>query len=241
MPDLLEPEFQGVFNTWKSSPSPAASGAMLRAVRPVIDSALKSYAGNSSSPLLLSRARRMALDAMHTYDPAKAGLKTHLLGQLRGLHRVGVQQNQIIAIPEQIQLDKHHVHEAENRLRDFMGRDPTDIELADETGLSPKRLGYIRNAHNGTPEGMMTTETGEEGYQPAVRPDPASDGWVSFVYGSLAPIDQTIMEHTFGLHGRKQVSGQVLARKLGITPAAVSQRKARIQKTLDSRDDLGIF
>ncbi len=242
MPDLLEPDYAETFNAWKATPGPATNGAMLKAVRPVIDTAVTSYGGGSQSPLLASRARRIVLDALPTYDPAKGPLKIHLDNQLRGLRRVSAQQDQIINIPEQVRLDQHHVYQAENRLRDSLGRDPTDEELSDDTGLSGRRLGYIRGANGGMPEGSLerTTGDGDDAYSPAVKASD-DDAWNSFVYGSLAPRDQLVMEWSLGLNGKKKLAATDIARKLGVTPAAVSQRRARIQSLLNQRSALGVL
>jgi DNA-binding NarL/FixJ family response regulator len=48
------------------------------------------------------------------------------------------------------------------------------------------------------------------------------------------------MEHTLGMNNKKVLSNQEIARKLGLSPGAISQRKARIQQLLDRREDLGI-
>lgn len=44
-----------------------------------------------------------------------------------------------------------------------------------------------------------------------------------------------------GLHGKPILQNQAIAAKLGISPGAVSQRKARIQAKLDMREELGVF
>ncbi len=244
MPSLLEPEYADVFNGWKAAPTPAANGLVLKAVRPVIDSAIKSYSSGGDSPLLQSRARRLVLDALPTYDSEKGPLRTHLDNQLRGLRRISTRQDQIINIPEQVQLDNHHLFAAENRLRDWLGRDPTDDELADETGLSLKRLAYVRKAQGGIPEGRLDAigeaDDGDGGIAPAVVASD-DDAWNQFVYGSLPAQDRLVMEWTLGLNGKRKLPGIEIARKLGVTPAAVSQRKLRIQRLLDQRRSLGVL
>jgi DNA-binding NarL/FixJ family response regulator len=49
------------------------------------------------------------------------------------------------------------------------------------------------------------------------------------------------MEHTLGLHGKKVLSNQEIARKLRLTPGAVSQRKATIQQLLNQEQELSPF
>lgn len=84
---------------------------------------------------------------------------------------------------------------------------------------------------------------GNDFNDPAVKSVGGDDAraWQSFVYESLDPTDRVIMEHTLGMYGRPVMSNQEIARKLGITPSAVSQRKTRIQLRLDERSNLGVL
>jgi hypothetical protein len=213
---------------------------MLKTVQPVIDSAVKTYATAAPGPLLTSRARRIVLDSLPTYDPSRAGLRTHLTSRLQGLRRIHANQSHVIHIPEMIKIDSSRLAEGENFLKDDLGRDPTDLELADHTGFSLKRIGRLRKADFGVPEGLLgkDKETGEPA-SPAVQGD--NDAWVDFIYRSSAPTDQAILEHTLGLNGRRPLSGQEIAKKMGITPAAVSQRKAKLQTLIDSRESAGLL
>lgn len=243
MPGLLESEFEPSFSSWKATPGPGTADSLLKAVDPVISSAIQTYGAGDQSPILRSRARSLTLQAMKTYDPNRAKLRTHLMTQLQGLRRVRAQQGQIISIPEQVQLDQNHLREAHARMRDWLGRDPSDAELTDETGFSLKRLAHVRKAAGGLSESQaqpIDPETGDYNQPTIVSPDDDS-GWNQFVYMSLDPRDQVIMEHSMGLHGKKILSSKAIAAKIGISPAAISQRASRIQGTLDQRQSLGVL
>lgn len=242
MEPLLEPEFSKPYQAWKDEPTPLATHAMLTALNPVLDSAMRSYGGKKASPTLRSKAKLLALDALGKYDPMKAKLRTHLMVNLQSLRRAATQEGQIISIPERVGLDLYHLNEAENKLRDKLGRDPSDAELADHTGLSRKRLGYIRMAKPGYAEGSLFNQ-GEDGGVEQAAPAVQStnhDAWYDFVYHDLHPIDQLIMEHSLGLHGKPILPKQVIAYKLRLSPGAVSQRAAKIQAQLDKQEDLGV-
>jgi DNA-directed RNA polymerase specialized sigma subunit len=244
MPDtFLEPEFQPHYESWKKNPTPEASGQILKAVDPVLSAALRTYAGPAPSPTIRSRAKIMALNAIGTYDPTRAKLRTHLMTQLQGLRRHVAREGMAVSIPEQVALDLGHVREAENRLRDRLGRDPSDVELADHVGLSTKRLSYLRQHRHARSEGSMQrpTEDGEDIYSPAVMPTGNHSAWHEFVYQDLDPVDQVILEHTLGLHSKPILQNQEIARKLRLSPGAISQRKARIQQKLNLQEDLRIF
>ncbi len=233
-PDELMP----AFDAWKAAPGPQTSAALLKQVSPIIDTAMTSYGmGQGASPTLRARAKLLAHQAFGTYDPAKGTLKNHLMGQLRGLQRFAAQQNQIISVPERVAIQRQHLIEAEDLLRDRLGRDPSDAEVADQTGLSRKRLGYIRQYKPPVALGTVTTEDEEGVYTPPVNQDP-SEAWHDMVYYDLEPSNQLVMDYTLGLHGAPKLPDQEIARRLGVTMSAVSQRRAKIQKMLDEQYDL---
>ena len=68
-----------------------------------------------------------------------------------------------------------------------------------------------------------------------------SNAWRDFVYDGLDDRSKLIMEHTFGMNGKKILDNIGIAGKLRITPARVSQIRADIQKKMDSRERLGLL
>ena len=240
---FLEPEFHAPFHAWKADPSPRNASAFLKSVDPVLSSALRTYGGAQPSPVLRSHAKLMALDAAKRYDPSRAKLRTHLMTNLQGLRRVHARQSQIIGVPERVGLDLHRLHLAERELEDQLGRGPSDSELAEHTGLSMKRLAHVRKSQPGYAEGQLAARSaeGEASFDPAVTGHD-DETWVRFVHGDLHPADQVILEHTMPHYfGKKPLSKQQIAKKLRLSPGAVSQRAAKIQKLLDKREELASF
>lgn len=234
----LEPEYADAFNAWKVDPTPATRTQMLTTVNPVIDTAIRSY-GNAS-PTLRSRAKQMTLTALDTYDPSKGRLKTHLISQLQGLRRHAAREQNIISIPEQVGLDQAWLRTAETELADDLGRDPSDAEIADKTGISRKRMTYIRQFRGAVAESgaMNQSPDGEDFSEPASRglgKDDEGEAWLDFVYTDLGPTDRVIMDYTLGRNGSPRLALQEIARRLGITPSAASQRAAKIQRMIDER------
>lgn len=243
-PSMLEPEWQPHYDAWKANPGPKTNSAMMKAVRPVLDSALRTYGGSNPSPTLQSKAKILAMQAIERYDPQRAKLRTHLMSHLQGLRRLNAQETQIIGIPERIGLDQHRLRESERELQDKLGRPPSTSELADHTGLSARRIGKIRQVQPGVSEGMTTAISGDSGEEdlptgPAVVSGEGEKLWQNFIYHDLPPQDQLIMEHTLGLHGKPVLPKQRVAQLLGLSPGAVSQRAARIQERLDQRESIG--
>jgi DNA-directed RNA polymerase specialized sigma subunit len=239
----LEPEYHDVYMGWKNKPSPTTMGALIKRVNPIIDKGIISYAGGSKSPTIRSKAKEIVIDSMGDYDPRQARLQSYLLTQLQGLQRYKGQQINVISVPERVLLDRRRIEAAEADLRDSLGREPSDRELADHTGLSLKRIEYVRSYRPSSSEGAilenMSGEDGEPAEGPAVVYDDDA-AWVEFVYHDLNEVDQTIMEYMLGLHGSPQLSVTEIANKLGITPGAVSQRTKKIQDLLDQREELEV-
>lgn len=242
----VSPEFDTLYTTWKTKQTPETNTQILSAVQPVIDSALTSYAGTGHSPALRSRAKIMALKALGSYDPQRGNVRTHLLSQLQSLRRAAAKEQNIISIPEQVGLDFQHLTGAENELRDQYGREPTDDELSDYTNLSRRRIQKIRKFNQPLAEGTVSKIVDEDssgGDVASAVPgrQNAADAWMNFVYEDLGPTDKLIMDMTLGRNGKRRASNQDIARRLNLTPGAVSQRAAKIQAMLDKRLDHGGF
>lgn len=234
--DRLEPKYQKSFQTWKINPTPANTGTLLKSVQPDIDRGIFAHVGKSD-PILASRAKRMALQAIKTYDPSKAKLGTHIINQLQGLKRVSRQQSNIISIPERVAMDQGYIERAKAELGDELGRDPSMAEISDRTGISPKRINYVSKFRYAMAQGAFSNlgEGENDDFSPAVD-QVGNNTWFEFVYSDLDPTNQKIMEWTLGLHGQKMLSNQDIARKLRMTPGAVSQRKAKIQNILNQEE-----
>ncbi len=239
MDNYLEPEFADAFQAWKANPTPAGNTQMLQTLQPVIEGGIRAHIGEPN-PLLTSRARKLTLEGLRSYDPSRARLKTHLYNQYQGLKRISRQQSQVIKAPERVQIDAYHLQGAEQELRDLLGREPTDRELSNHSGFNLKRIMHVRQFQPGVSEGTM--ENVAPAFQPGLMPDRrSSDMWMELVYDDLPPLDQKILELSLGLHGRRPLSNQEIAAKLSRSPGAISQRKKRIQAMLDQEQNLSPF
>lgn len=242
MDSMLEPDFAEDYNTWKADPSPANNARMLKKLQPTIEGAIRTHVGEPD-PLLTSRARRMALAGLKTYDPNRGRLQTHLYNQLQGMKRVARKQSQILNVPERIAIDRYNLEQTTRQLGDELGREPSDDEVMDRAGMSARRLAAVRRYRPGIAAGALEDpETGEEFTGEVRGPVGApSDLWPRVVYDGLDPYHRKVMEMTLGWHGRRPMANHEIAAKLKRSPGAISQAKARIQKQLDEEQDLSEF
>lgn len=238
---LLEPEYAPAFTAWQANPSPTTTGALLRTVKPSLDKAISAHIG-AGDPIVNGQAKKIALGAFKTYDPTKARLGTHLMNQLQSLKRITRRQTQVLGVPERISLAYNQMTGATAELEERLGREPTDNEIADHMGLSLSRLRQVRRSPAPMSEGYFS-EAGEDdegGFNPEVLSSP-SRAYLNLVYSDLDPVNQKIMEWTLGMNGRRPISNQAIAAKLRISPGAVSQRKASIQRMIETQQSSGIF
>lgn len=236
--DMLEEQHRDAYGRFAKDPSPASKAAFLKHLKPVIDSAINAHVGQSS-PLLVSRARKMVLDAMKTYDPKRGRLQTHLFNQLQSLKRANRQLSTVVKVPERVAIDRYHLERYTKDLTDELGREPTDVELADRTGFSAKRIAKVRSYAPAVAEGTLTAASEGNVYgQIDEVGSRRKSMWQELVYDDLSPQDQKIMEWTLGLNNRRVLSNMEIARKLGKSPGLVSQRKKHIQSLLDQEDEM---
>jgi len=228
----LESKLQSSYDNWKAQDNPTTRNAMLSAVQPTIDRTVSSY---GSSPYLQAQAKKLALQSLRSYDPQLGKFQTHLQTQLRGLTRLSGQDEQIISIPERVMLDRQRLRGMETELEDRLGRPPNMDEIANHTGLTHKRIGYIRQASATVPSSKPQDATGAP-TDPAVSSlykSPELSLWERLVYDDLSNRDKLIYDTTLGMNGTKKISTAELADRLNVTPAVISQRRAAIQQQLD--------
>ena len=228
-PDYENMPLDGLVVQWQKKSTPEITSVVLKKLRPTIDSALHSYAQGMEDDMRIS-ATKLALAALKSYDATYgASPTTHVFTALKRLNRLASTRSNIIKYPEQLSMDRFKVAKATEAFEDEHNREPSMAELADLTGISQKRIKQL--------ESMNTVVSASSTINPETQADTlgtkatADDDYYEYVYNSVSPIDQKIMEWTSG-KGGKTYSNMEIARKLHVTPAAISQRKAAIQKKL---------
>jgi DNA-directed RNA polymerase specialized sigma subunit len=210
---------QSAFDAWKLDPSPDNYSAVTQHLEPTINNAMHSFAGDD--PGLKTRARILTSQALQTYDPqAGAALNTHVYTQLQRLQRYRAERSRMLHIPENVRLDKGLLDKYTNEHVNLHGVEPSDVQLADATGISIRR---IRRTRTGGEISASQSE-GDKGDLPGARRRSRDEIWTDYVYHDLDERSRKIMEWTTGYNKQPILKKQDIAAKLGITPAAVSIR-----------------
>ena len=232
-PETPSESIDDAYQFWSRNRSPSNMDRLLQAAAPTISKALSSFASGDKS--YTGRAKRLAIEAFKTFDPKRgAKLRTHLFIRLKPLQREYTLRSSIVAVPERVQLEKRRLDQAEQALNDELGREPDDGELAEYTGLSKSRIAHIRKfAKKQYAESQMRSPEGEP-MQPVAGDVTPEDIWLEYVHHDLDPVDRKILEWKTGMYGKRVLSTNEIARRLKITPSAVSQRAAKIAMKLES-------
>lgn len=227
----MQNEINEAYEAWRADPSRENMTKVVRIMRPLLLSEINRYQGDNL--ILRGKAKKLAVDAVRKYDPASGvRLTTWVVNQLQPLNRYGRKSRQLVNTSE---LSYRQFAELDSHRREFLdeeGREPTDEELADASGLSVKRIQTVRKmnpivASTGALEEYSGGEDDAGGLVPAVLDvgsDPALNSALEAVYEGADERDRAIIDMKTGRGGSEILSNQEIAKRLGVSPGLISQR-----------------
>lgn len=220
------------YDDWKANPTPDALAGVLRELEPTIISEAQRYPGPRE--VLRARARSLAIGAVRTYDPSRgASLRTWVSAGLQPLSRYG-KRISVVRPPEVAYRRAAELNARERELREDLGRDPSDAELADYVGMAVDRVSNLRGRFGSViaqSQVFTDDESGDAAFQAETVP-PVTDTAAEMVYESMTPRDRSIYDAKTGRGGAKPEQNAAIAKRLGLSPAAVSQVSASLAKRI---------
>ncbi len=231
-----QPDLQEAWKKWDSESTEENFQRLMQAAEPKIQSAVTTFAGRKTDPVIDLKAKGLASKAFESYDPEKAKLSTHLYQQLQPLKRTVHQRANYLRVSPRAWWDLQNLEKIEKEYKDEAGEPPSTQELADRTGLSNKRIAWLRKFRKGgIPAGLLEKQDPEalSKMRAESNEEERMDKWTRAVYQTLDPRDQKIFEMRTGAFGREQLPNKEIARRLGISASAVSQRANHIADKLE--------
>lgn len=236
----------GAFDAWNKEQTPANTSALLSSLQPAIRKSVMKYIG-TDDPVSMAQAKRLVIDALPRYDSRQAQIETFIDRQIQPIMRWHSRRKSTVKMPDKMKMYAASIGNATRELEREFGRPPSSRQIADYTGLPLNKIEQVRKADkmlltgsyefgSGDDEDVVTVED-----QAVIDDQASANAWLQYVHDDLSPIDQAILEHTTGLNGADVLSNTALAKKLKLSPGAISQRKARIQALLDREDELSPF
>ena len=222
----MKSPYQEAYDKWVVDQTPENMSGVLDTLMPTINSEIMRYEGPKSH--LRSKAKALAVKAVKTFNPmGGAKLQSWVVTNLQPLSRYG-QGLRDVKAPELAIRGAAEVARVTSELSDDLGRDPTDEEVADEIGISVKKVRRLRrqvvpSVASGSME-LVQDEDGGSSNAPGVSGVDRIPYAQDAVYMSLSPRDRFIFDSRTGMHGSPLLPVSDVARRLGVSSAAVSQR-----------------
>ena len=197
---------------------------LLNSMRPLILKEANSWARQRDIPPAAIRAEftNQAVKGFETYDPTRAGLHTHLTNQMLQARRFVVSNQNPARIVESRVYGIGNFNSAKQRLADTLGREPTQLELADELKWSPRKVKMLQSEIKiAVPASQFSadvTSTVPSRQQEILRLLPYD----------LSPDEKAVFEHIYGINGKEKLSPGDIATKLNMSAPKVSRIKASI-------------
>lgn len=236
----LEEQYREPYKAWMDRPTKESTQELLKTIQPILQQAVRVYTDDPNSLSLRAIAKKIAVDALRKYNPDQSALRTHLMNHLQGLRRYSRKQLSVIPVPERASFELQRLNQATQELEDQYGAPPTDAQLSDYTHLSLPRIkklrGYRLPVNTGSFVFNQTEGEEDSGVGPAVTDSIPDDIRMEYLRGNLSPIDQNIMEMSWGYNGKKPMANKEIADKLKLSPGRIVQRKQKIQELLDAPD-----
>jgi RNA polymerase primary sigma factor len=216
------------YDLWKEEPTPDNMARVVDALSPTINAEVQRYSG--SKPIIRGKAKTLAIKAVKSYDPQHgAALRSWVVTQMQPLSRYN-QQMRPLRTSELAIRQAAEAHRLRTELSDNLGREPSDEEVADEIGLSVKRVRDLKKNVKATIYETAFESQDQEGASllPGTVETDKVDMAEAIVYESLPSRDRTIYDLKVGRHGKTAIPNHQIAKRLGVTPALISQRSALI-------------
>lgn len=219
------------FELWKkwvdNGKKPEDFKPLLQQFRPMIRKETHKYAGNVELPKSAIQGEFVTqfAKAANTYDPNKgAALGTWVGLQFKkGQRWIGQRQN-TVRIAENIQNKITEYNTTYTQMESYLGRPPTDQEIAEKMRVGEKTISRIRKQQR--PEYIGSSMD----YDATSYEYSKEKEILKYLPQDLTPQERLVWEHTIGTNGKKRMSGNEIARMLGVSPSTVSRIKAGIEE-----------
>jgi RNA polymerase primary sigma factor len=233
----------------------AAREHMIRANLRLVVKIARDYE-NYGLPLLdlISEGNIGLMKAVERFDPNKgAKLSTYAAWWIKqSVKRALADQGKTIRLPVHVVDKLFHIRKTETMLVELLGREPTDAEIADETGLKTAQVRDYRKASIAPTS--LDAQLGDDDTnrfadivadQNAVAPfqqavEESDSEIMREVLATLSPREQTILQLRFGLTGGDEKTLEEVGQQFGVTRERIRQIQdealRKLRKRIEKRD-----
>ncbi len=217
-----------LFRQWRKDQDPQAFAALYTSMKPVIYRAAEKASLGSNLPQSAFKvwAAQAFHDALRTYDPARgAALNTHVHSAVeQKTKRLNYQYQNLGQMPEPRAMRVGLLQNVSASLREDLGREPTDVEVSDELGWTPREVSTAKaELRKELTIGGGTDEVG-------VIESDVDEQTLDFLYYDLSNEEKKVFDLLYGRHGQPKLlkpNGRILYTEVG-QRSGFSASKARV-------------
>lgn len=237
---LKRASVDSAYEAWVKDKTPENLNTVVSALGPIITSEIQRY--NGPKPLLRARAKAYAVRAVKTYNPMSgARLQSWVVTQMQPLSRYS-KNLQPVHVSDDLYRQSSDLHRMAQDYEFEYGHEPSDEELADYSGVSVKKIRKFKEARPAVSSESQFLEAGSNDAAgtllPAVQTVNHTSTAAEMVYNELSVRDKMIYDHKTGQHGKSELPAIEIAKRLGVSPAYVSQVSARIAEQIRRAADV---
>jgi len=229
-----------LWKTWKETPNEDTFDALYQAHSKTIDRGIQMFSGKYNNPLPPGAIKGQAIvafdNAIKTYDPTKpVALDSWITTNMRSLQRYTRDNKDIAHIPENRLIHAGTLRNREAFLTDQLGRPPSIPELSDDLKWPIKKVKLLKSE-------MKRDIVGNQNLDSIAQKNAGKiEELLQGLYYDLPPVQQKIMEHTFGWGSQDKLDVHEMSKILKVPEAKIRYEKDRIAKRIqkDYPDVLG--
>lgn len=217
-----------LWERWKGGDQ-AALGDLYHSLTPIVRRVSLNYRGNLPEAYVDAAVKRHMLKALHTWDPSKSQMNTHIMHRMKKVYRDVSQYQNPGRLAEASHGSVTNYQNVHSNLQEELGRDPTHQEVAHVMGTTPVEASRLRSGTRrdlAAVEGQNMWKMPEEQHTHALLED---------FQHELDPVDRTVLHMTFGMAGHEPTQAKDIAATLGLSPGRVSQIKGDIATRFSAR------
>ncbi len=211
-----------LWKRWKYQGDQQALADLFESLRPLIKRIAMSYAGNLPQVSIEAKVKKWTLKALETWTPGVSQMNTWIQQYTQKVLRDVAKYQNLGRLPEASAFKVPSYLNMRANMTESLGREPTYGELADELKTT---IAEIQRLESGTRKDLMHVEG------TLLRPQDAKlreQEIIAHVMYELSPPEQAVMEMTFGIHGKREMTSAQIAAQLGIPVGRVNSYKHRI-------------